>query len=70
MVGGGWYVEGGKKLGGATLGKLATVWDGEVYGVRGVLEDAPCSSNVLIISDSEATIAAVKKASHTGRART
>jgi len=25
MVGGGWYVEGGKKLGGATLGKLATV---------------------------------------------
>jgi len=30
MVGGGWYVEGGKSLVGATLGKLATVWDGEV----------------------------------------
>jgi len=25
MVGGGWYVEGGKRLGGVTLGKLATV---------------------------------------------
>jgi len=70
MVGGGWYVEGGKRLGGATLGKLATVWDGEVCGVRGALEDAPSDSNVLILSDSQAAIAAVKKAGRTGRART
>jgi len=34
-------MEGGKKLGGVTLGKLATLWNGEVYGVRGALEDAP-----------------------------
>ena len=70
MVGGGWYVEGGKKLGGVTLGKLATVWDGEVCGVRGEFEDAPSESNVLILSDSQAAIAAVKKAGRTGRART
>jgi len=70
MVGGGWYVEGGKKLAGVTLGKLATVWDGEVCGVRGALEDAPSESNILILSDSQAAIAAVKKAGRTGRART
>ena len=51
-VGGGWYVEGGKRLGGVTLGKLATVWDGEVCGVTGALKDAPRESNVLILSDS------------------
>ena len=69
-VGGGWYVEGGRKLGGVTLGKLATVWDGEVCGVRGALEDAPSETNVLILSDSQAAIAAVKKAGHSGKART
>ena len=63
-------MEGGKKLGEATLGKLATVWDGEVCGVRGGLEDAPSKNNVLIFSDSQAAIAAVKKAGRTGRART
>ena len=39
-VGAGLYVEGGGKPGGATLGKIATVWDGEVCGVRGALEGA------------------------------
>jgi len=66
-VGAGWYVEGGKKSGGASLGKIETVWDG---GVRGALEDAPSESNVLILSDSQAAIAAVKKAGRTGKART
>jgi len=70
MVGGGWYVEGGKRLGGVILGKLAMVWDGEVCGVRGPLEDAPSETNILILSDLQATIAAVKKASCTGKART
>jgi len=69
MVGAGWHVE-GKNQGGATLGKLATVWDGEVCGVRGALEDAPSNANVLILSDSQAAIAAVKKAGRTGKART
>jgi len=44
--------------------------DGEVCGVRGALENAPRDSNVLILSDSQAAIAAVKKAGRTGRART
>jgi len=70
MVGRGWCVEGGKRLGGATFDKLATVWDGELCGVRGALEDAPSDSNILILSDSQAAIAAVKKAKGTGRART
>jgi len=70
VVGAGWYVEGGKGVGEATLGKLATVLDGEVCGVRGALEDAPSESNVLILSDSQAAIAAVRKAGRTGKART
>ena len=70
MVEGGWYVEGGKRLGGVTLGKWATVWDGEVCEVRGALEDARRQSNVLILSDSQVAIAAVKKAGRTGRVRT
>ena len=70
MVGGAWYVEGGKKFGALTLGKMATVWDGEVCGVRGALEDAPSETNVLILLDSQAAIAAVKKAGRTGKART
>jgi len=70
VVGAGWYVEGRKGVGEVTLGKLATVWDGEVCGVREALEDAPSESNILILSDSQAAIAAVKKAGRTGRART
>jgi len=70
IVGAGWYVEGGKSSGEATLGKLATVWDGEICGVRGALEDAPSETNILILSDSQAAIAAVKKAGRTGKART
>jgi len=70
MVGAGWYVEGGKSSGGVTLSKIAAVWGGEVCGVRGALEDAPSETNVLILSDSQAAIAAVKKAGRTGRART
>jgi len=52
MVEGGWYVEGGKRLRRAILGKLAMVWNGEVCRVSGVLEDAPSETNVLIILDS------------------
>ena len=62
MVGAGWYMEGGKEVGEVTLGKLATVWDGEVCGVRGAPEDAPIGTNVLVLSDPHAAIAEVKKA--------
>ena len=70
IVGGGWYMEGGKRLEGATLDKLATVWDGEVCGIRGALEDVPSETNLLILLDSQAAIAAVKKADRIGKART
>jgi len=69
VVGAGWHVEGGTQ-GGATSGMLATVWDSEVCGMRGALEDIPSNSNVLILSDSQAAIAAVRKAGRTGKART
>jgi len=70
VVEAGWYVERGKGVGKMTLGKLATVRDGEVCGVRGALEDVPSESNVLILSDSQAGIAVVRKAGRIGRART
>jgi len=70
VVGAGWYVERGKGGGEVTLGKLAIVWDGEVCGMRGALEDAPSETNILILSDSQAAIAAVKKAGRTRKART
>ena len=63
-------MEWGKKLGGVTLGKLATLWDGEVCGGRGSIEDSSRVSNALILSDLQAAIAAVKQASHTEKART
>ena len=47
----------------------ATVWDGEVVGVRGVLKLAPADRKVLVLSDSQAVIAAVRKAGRTGRSR-
>lgn len=53
-----------------TLGKVATVWDGEVCGVRGALEDALSEASVLILSDSQVAIAAIKKAARTGKATT
>ena len=63
-------MEGKKGQGGVTLGKLATVWDGEVCGVKEVLEEAPSEINILILSDSHVVIAAVKRAGRTGKART
>ena len=68
-VGGGWHVEGlaGSKEG---LGKLATVWDGEVVGMRGGIQMVPEDQKILLLSDSQAAIAAVRKAGRTGRART
>jgi len=49
---------------------LATVWDGEVYGIRGALEDVLSEVNVIILSDLQVAIVAVKKAGYTGKART
>ena len=44
------------------IGDVATVWDGEVAGMAG-------EQKVLILADSKAAIAAVRKAGKTGKAR-
>ena len=50
------------------IGDVATVWDGEVAGVAGGLRKVQ-EKKVLILADSKAAIAAVKKAGKTGKAR-
>ena len=69
-VGAGWYGEGGAAEGFVGLGKVATVWGGEVAGVRKALDAVDRSKKVLILSDSQAAIAVVKKAGRLGKART
>jgi len=69
-LGGGWHVE-GREGGKEGMGRLATVWwDGEVVGMRGEMQMAPEDWKILALSDSQAAIAAVRKAGKTGRART
>jgi len=46
------------------------VWDGEVAGMKKVLEKVGRDKKILILSDSQVTIAADKKAGQTGKART
>ena len=50
---------------------MATVWDGEIAGMAGGLSRARTmqEKKVLILADSKAAIAAVKKAGITGKAR-
>jgi len=57
-VGEGWYVErlAGSKEG---IGRLATVWDGKIVGMRGGFQMAPEDHKVLLLSDSQAAIAVV-----------
>ena len=53
------------------VGNVATVWDGEVAGMAGGLARARQSKEqrIVILADSKAAIAAVRKAGRTGRAR-
>ena len=51
------------------VGSVATVWDGEIAGMRLVLEALPVAP-LLVLSDSKATLAAVKNAASMGKART
>ena len=68
MVGGGWF-ESDDVRGGGVVGSWATVWDGEVAGMEGALKAAG-NDTVLILSDSQAAIMAVRKAGKRGIART
>jgi len=52
------------------MGKLVTVWDGEIVGMRGGIQMVLKDRKILLLSDSQAAIAAVRKAGRTGRAWT
>ena len=52
-----------------TVGRKATVWDGEVAGLEGALRMVSCTP-VLLLTDSRAAIQAVQKAGRRGVART
>lgn len=67
MVGGGWY-ESEEARGGIAVGGRATVWDGEIAGMKAALK-AVGGNPVLILSDSRAAIMAVKKAGKLGLGR-
>ena len=72
MVAAGWYVRDGSGMDNTdTLGpgKIVTAWDGEVAAIKGGLR-ATKQRKVLILSDSQAAVMAIKKAGRTGRART
>jgi len=49
---------------------VATVWGGEIAELRGALTKAPKNKKLLILSDSQAAIAATKQAGRTGKAKT
>ena len=44
--------------------------DGETRGILGALNDTRMEPNILILADSQAAIAAVRRAGKTGKART
>ena len=46
------------------------VWDREVSGVHGGLREVPDDRKFLILSDSQAAIAVMRKVGRTGRGRT
>jgi len=41
------------------MGRLATVWDGEIVGMRGGIQMVLEDHKILLLSDSQAAIAAV-----------
>ena len=66
-VGGGWWGSwGGSRS--VAVGTVATVWDGEVTGMRLALESVAVSP-VLVLSDSQAAIASVRNMAACGSAR-
>ena len=70
MVASGWWKPEEGVGGGATIGRTATVWDGEVNGILNGIRSTTSEQKVLILSDSQAAIRAVKKARRTRKART
>ena len=69
VVGGGYYLQQGQL--GARVGTMATVWDGEITGMKmGLRAAGNTKEKVIILSDSKAAIQAVINAGRRGKART
>ena len=66
-VGGGWHGP-GNGAGSVAVGSIATVWDGEVAGIRLALTMVP-DVDILVLSNSTAALWAVKRAAGSGRGR-
>ena len=72
-TGAGWHGElrgRGMTEGSAYVGESTTVWDGEIRGVLGALRATRAEPNILILTDSQAAISAIRKAGTTRKART
>ena len=67
-VTGGWHAS-GNEAGSTMVGSIATVWDGEVAGIRQALTMAP-EVDMLVLSDSTAALQAIRRAACGGRGRT
>ena len=67
-VGGGWHGA-GNGAGSVAVGTIATVWDGEVAGIRQALRMAS-EVDLLVLLDSTAALQAIVRAAHNGRGRT
>ena len=69
MVGGGYYLQQGQL--GVRVGMMATVWDGEITGMKlGLRAAGNTEEKVIILSDSKAAIQAVINAGRRAKART
>ena len=68
MVAGGWFEQEGRGQGTA-VGTRATVWDGEIEGIKEAIRHCTAGP-ILILSDSQAAIKVMVKAGKRGRART
>ena len=72
-VGAGWY---GSVFSGGSIscfdfvGERAIVWDSKIRGISGALQYTTQEPNILILAESHAVLATVKKAGTTGKART
>ena len=66
---GGWWHAPANGAGSVAVGSIATVWDGEVAGIRQALRMAP-KVDVLLLSDSTAALRAIRRAARSRRGRT
>ena len=73
LVGAGWQASGfgGSIISGHSyVGQRATVWDGKIRGIKKLIHGMRNEWDILILADSQAAIAVVKKAGKVGKART